>query len=39
MQKLKYPFLNARKVKVNAFDQYKNEPKMLGPGGDVCHSG
>jgi len=33
MQKLKYPFLNAKKFKPNAFDQYWAEPKTLGTEG------
>lgn len=30
MSKRIYPFLNAKKAKPNAFDQYYNEPKILG---------
>ena len=33
MSKQVYPFLNARKVKPNAFDQYYEEPKALGEAG------
>lgn len=30
MSKRVYPFLKARKPKPNGFDQYYNEPKILG---------
>jgi hypothetical protein len=33
MAKLKYPFLNAKKTKAGAFDQYYEEPKILGQEG------
>lgn len=33
MPNLKYPFLNAKKMKAGAFDQYYEEPKTLGEQG------